>query len=230
MNILAIGAHPDDVEFGCAPLLIKEIEKGNRVKILVLSLGEAGSFGTPESRKREAEEAAAIIGAEIEFIEMGGDCKIQHNPKNSISLAKKIREFKPEIILTPDTGENQHPDHSAAGKITRDGARLARYGGLEELKDLPVHKINSLYYYVITQFFGSQPNIIMDVTSVQTKWQKAKEAHASQMKNKKYLEIIMSWSKALGSAIGVEYAIGIKTNEPVQLDVLSDITLSPRNY
>ena len=68
-KILAIGAHPDDVEFGCAPLLIKEVEKGNEVKILCLSLGEAGSSGTPEGRKQEAIDAAKIIGAEIEFLD-----------------------------------------------------------------------------------------------------------------------------------------------------------------
>jgi bacillithiol biosynthesis deacetylase BshB1 len=230
MKILAIGAHPDDIEFGCAPLLIKEIEKGNQVKIIALSLGEAGSAGTPEGRKQESIDAAKIIGADIEFLEIGGDCHIEYKPENSIALAKKIREYKPNIILAPDTNENQHPDHAAAGKIMRDASRLARYGGLSELKELPVHKIDSLYYYVITQFFGSSPNIIIDVTSVQPKWEQAMHAHKSQMQSKKYLEMIMSWSKALGSAIGTEYAVGIKSNEPVELNNLSDIILSSRNY
>lgn len=230
MNILAIGAHPDDIEFGCAPLLIKEVQKGNRVKILCLSLGEAGSNGTPEGRKQEATDAAKIIGAEIEFLDLGGDCKIENSPKNKITIAEKIREFKPNIILAPDTNENQHPDHAASGKIARDAARFARYGGMAELKNLPVHKTDNLYYYVITQFFGSAPDIIIDVTSVKDKWVQAMNAHTSQMKSKKYLEMITSWSRALGSAIGVDYAVGIKTNEPVQLGNLSDVTLSSRNY
>ena len=230
MNILAIGAHPDDVEFGCAPLLIKEAQKGNQVKILVLSLGEAGSSGTPEGRKKEAEEAAKIIGADIEFIEMGGDCNITYEPKNAILVAQKIREFKPNIVLAPDVNENQHPDHSAAGKITRDAARFARYGGLIEIKSLPPHSIDNLYYYIITQFLGSQPDILIDISNVYPKWEQAIKAHKSQMKTKKYLEMISSWSKALGSAIGVEHAVGIKTNEPVQLENLSDINLSSRNY
>ncbi|MDD4989492.1 MAG: PIG-L family deacetylase, partial [Candidatus Pacebacteria bacterium] len=66
-KILVFGAHPDDVEFGCGGLLIKEIENGSKVKIVVCSLGEAGTNGTPEGRKNEAEEAAKFIGAEIEF-------------------------------------------------------------------------------------------------------------------------------------------------------------------
>ena len=73
MKILALGAHPDDVEFGERPLLIKEKKKGNQVKIVVCSLGEAGTSGTPQGRKQEAEDAAKTIGAEIEFLEMGGD-------------------------------------------------------------------------------------------------------------------------------------------------------------
>jgi N-acetylglucosamine malate deacetylase 1 len=230
MKLLAIGAHPDDIEFGCAPLLIKEVQKGNQVKILVLSLGEAGSSGTPEGRKQESINAAKIIGAEIEFLDFGGDCHIERLPENGFALAKVIREYQPNIVITPDTNENQHPDHAMAGKITRDAVRFARYGGLEELKNLPVHKIDSLYFYVITQFFGSEPDLIIDVTSVQPQWQQAMEAHASQMQSKKYLEMIMSWSKALGSAIGTDYAVGIKTNEPVRVDNISDLTLSSRNY
>ncbi len=229
-KILAIGAHPDDIEFGCAPILIKEILKGNQVKILVLSLGEAGSSGTPEGRRQESLEAAKIIGAEIEFLEMGGDCHLEHTPENSIKMAGHIRQYKPNIILAPDTNENQHPDHSVAGKITRDGARLARYGGLAEIKKLPAHKIDSLYFYVITQFFGSSPDVVIDVTPVYQQWQKAMNAHASQMKSKKYLEMITSWSKALGSAIGTDYALGLKTNEPIRLDNISDLNLSSRNY
>ncbi|MDO8663509.1 MAG: PIG-L family deacetylase [Candidatus Wildermuthbacteria bacterium] len=230
MKILAIGAHPDDVEFGCAPILIKEAEKGNKVKIFCLSLGEAGSAGTPKERKQEAMEASKVIGAEIAFLDMGGDCHIEYTPVNSIKLAKIIREEKPNIILAPDTNENQHPDHSAAGKLTRDASRLARYGGLEELKSLAVHKIDQLYYYPITQFFGAKPNILIDVSQVHKKWTEAMECHKSQMKSKKYSEMISSWSRALGSAIGVEYAVGLKTNEPIRLDNVSDINLSSRNY
>lgn len=81
MKLLAFGAHPDDLEFGIGGLMIKEIEKGNNVKYIVCSLGEAGSAGTPEGRKQESIEAAKISGAEIEFLDFGGDCHIQYNPK-----------------------------------------------------------------------------------------------------------------------------------------------------
>ena len=71
MNILAIGPHPDDIEFGCAPILIKEVRRGNSVRMLVLSRGEAGSAGTPEGREQESRNAARLMGASIEFLDFG---------------------------------------------------------------------------------------------------------------------------------------------------------------
>src|SRR5215472_13308018 len=101
MNILAIGAHPDDVEFGCAHVLIQEVRRGNRVKLLVLSRGEAASNGTPEGREAEARAAANAMGAEIDFLEMGGDCHMRHLPENGLRIAAEIRTFQPAIVLAP---------------------------------------------------------------------------------------------------------------------------------
>ena len=99
MNILAIGPHPDDIEFGCAPILIKEMRRGNYVQLLVLSRGEAGSAGTPEGREQEARNAASLIGAAIEFLDFGGDCHLEYSPQNAFRIAAEIRKFKPQIVL-----------------------------------------------------------------------------------------------------------------------------------
>jgi bacillithiol biosynthesis deacetylase BshB1 len=227
MKILAIGPHPDDAEFGCSALLIKEVNKGNQVKILVLTKGEAGTKGTPEIREQESRDAAKIIGADIEFLEMGGDCHIEHNPKNGMLIAKHIRGYKPDILLTPQPDEDQHPDHSAAGKIARDAARFARYGGLTELKDLPTHKITALYFYAITQDFGNRPDIVVDIGDVYDQWMKTVHAHKTQMQNKNYDEL---FAMRFGVTIGVNYAQGLWVNDPIRLDGVSDITLSSRNY
>ena len=104
-KILAIGAHPDDVEFGCGGLIIKEVEHGAKVKIVVCSLGEAGTNGTPAGRKAEATAAAKAAGAEIEFISMGGDSHIENKPTNAFKLAAIIRKFKPDIVLAPSLSE-----------------------------------------------------------------------------------------------------------------------------
>src|SRR6185369_9874114 len=97
----------------------------------------------------------------------GGDCHIEHKPANIMTLAREIRRFKPDVVLAPHLGENQHPDHAMVGKTVRDAARLARYGGLQDLEDLAPHPITSLYYYTITQVFvDPPPQLVIDVSAV----------------------------------------------------------------
>jgi LmbE family N-acetylglucosaminyl deacetylase len=229
MNVLAVGAHPDDIEFGCAHLLIQEARRGNRVKNLVLSRGEAGSSGTPEGREAEAQAAAKKIGAEIEFLDFGGDCHMEQTPANALRIAAEIRRFQPVIVLAPHTAENQHPDHPVVGKLTRDACRLARYGGIEELKGAPAHAVAGLYYYAITQEFGT-PDILIDISGVATEWQTAMECHHSQMKTRGYAELRMAGARRLGLSIGVEYAAGLYVNDPVRVEALSDLSLSSRYF
>jgi N-acetylglucosamine malate deacetylase 1 len=230
MRILAVGAHPDDVEFGCAPILIREVQNGHEARILVTSKGEAASAGEPEERAQEARDAARIIGAAIQFLELGGDCHIEDNPANAITLAREIRRVKPEVILAPYLGENQHPDHAAVGKIVRDAARLARYGGLQDLEDLAPHPITSLYYYTITQVLVAPPELVMDVTGAREAWEAAIQCHKSQMRTRNYLDLVMSRARTLGAAVGVEYAVGLWLNDPVRVGSLGDLPLSSRYF
>jgi bacillithiol biosynthesis deacetylase BshB1 len=230
MKILAIGAHPDDVEFGCGALMIKEAQKGSQIKYVTCSLGEAGSNGTPEGRKREAEEAAKMVGADIEFLDFGGDCHIEYKPQNAFALAKIIREFKPNAVLTQQLKDNQHPDHAAIAKLVRDACRMARFGGLREIKNLPTHRIDGLYYFSSSADFDGQPDILIDVTDYFEKWQQTMSCHKSQMKTTDYLELANTKTAALGRSIGIKYAVGLWKNDPIRLDSISDITLSSRNY
>ena len=230
MKILAVGAHPDDVEFGCAPLLIKEARAGHEIRILVTSKGEAASAGTPEQRAEESRAAAKIIGAEIEFLDLGGDCNIAYTPANAIPFAREIRTFRPDVLLVPHLGENQHPDHVAVGKLARDAARFARYGGLSQLLALPSHQIRSLYFYAITQVYVEPPQIVIDVSPVFAEWQAAIQCHASQMKTRAYPDLVTARSRAWGAAIGVEYAIGLWPNDPVRVNSLSELPLSSRHF
>lgn len=230
MKILAVGAHPDDLEFGCGSLLAKEAKLKNEIKILVLSKGEAGTMGTPESRQKESEMAAKLLGAEIEFLDLGGDCKIENTPQNGLKLARIIRQFKPEIILAPHTDENQHPDHAAAGKLMRDAARFARYGGLSEIKDVQVHKITALYFYPVTQDFAAPVDVVVDTTEAYEDWLKLIRCHTSQLSGKDYESLVTARAKALGTAIGTSCAQGLWLNDPMRLNSLGDINLSSRNY
>jgi bacillithiol biosynthesis deacetylase BshB1 len=230
MRILAVGAHPDDVEFGCAPVLIQEVRRGHEVRILVTSKGEAASSGTPAERAQEARDAARIIGAAIHFIDLGGDCNIQYTPANAMAVAREIRQFRPDCVLAPHPGENQHPDHSVVGRLTRDAARLARYGGLAQLQELPPHPIASLYFYAITQVFVDPPPVVIDVSPVYADWQTAIACHQSQMHTRAYPGLVTARARTLGAAIGVDYAVGLWPNDPVRIASLADLPLSARYF
>ncbi len=232
MTILCIGAHPDDVEFGCGGLIIKEAQKGSQIKIVVCSLGEAGSSGTPEERKQEAIEAAKISRVDdITFIDLGGDSKIENKPENTFKIAKIIREFKPDIVLAPEMQINQHPDHYIVSRLTHTACRVARYGGLAELKDLATHSISSLYFYPSrAEMAREKPNIIIDVSEQYNTWAKAMEAHKTQMKTKAYVNLVTTKAAAWGASFGVNYAMGLWTNDPIRVDHISDLSLSSRNY
>jgi bacillithiol biosynthesis deacetylase BshB1 len=229
-KLLAIGAHPDDVEFGCAAILINEIRRGGVVKIWVLSKGEAGSNGTPEIREAEARRAAELIGAEVEFADFGGDCHIEYTPANTIRVAREIRSFRPDIVLAPHTSEDQHPDHARVGKLVRDAARLARYRGLQELQTQPAHAIANLYYYAVTREFGMRPDLIIDISEARDLWEQAMRCHESQAKSKQYVEMRLAATRSLGHQAGVEYAMSLYLNDPVLLEHISSLTLSSRNY
>jgi N-acetylglucosamine malate deacetylase 1 len=229
VNILAIGPHPDDLEFGCAPILIKEVRQGNQVRMQVLSRGEAGSAGTPELREDESRAAARLIGGTLDFLDFGGDCHIEYTPQNAFKIAAEIRKFKPQIVLAPHPQENQHPDHAVVGKLVRDACRFARYGGLEELKPMPVHRVANLFFYNITQHL-QKPDIVVDVSDVLAEWEAVMNCHASQVLSKGYIDLQKTGARLLGLTIGTEYAVGLFANEPLRLETISALTLSSRNF
>jgi LmbE family N-acetylglucosaminyl deacetylase len=230
VNLLAVGAHPDDIEFGCAPVLIKEVRKGSQVQLLVLSRGEAGSAGTPDIRAREARNAAARMGAGIDFLDLGGDCHLEYQPANSFRIGSEIRRLRPNIVLAPHPDENQHPDHAVAGRLVRDACRLARYGGLEELNAWPVHRVDSLFFYNITSHMGAAPDIVIGIADVMAEWEALMNCHESQVLSKGYIELQISAARLLGLATGSEYAAGLFANDPVRVDALSDLMLSARSF
>jgi LmbE family N-acetylglucosaminyl deacetylase len=230
VKILAFGPHPDDIEFGCAPVLIQEIERGSQVRILVLSRGEAGTSGTPEGREQEARAAAKLMGAEIDFLDFGGDCHIEQRPENAIRLAGEIRKERPDIVLAPNPAENQHPDHVAVSHLVRDACRLARYGGLAEIRSLAPHKIGTLLFYNITAHLGRTPDLVIDVSGVAAKWEAVMRCHASQVSAKSYLDLQMTAARALGLVIGTDMAIGLFANDPIRIEDLSAVARSGREF
>ncbi len=230
VTILAVGAHPDDIEFGCGALLLLERQAGNAVKLLVLSRGEAASSGTPEEREQESRAAAAQLGAAIEFLDFRGDCYLEYTPQNAVRLAAEIRRAQPAIVLAPHPEANQHPDHAAAGSLVRDACRFARYAGLVDLLTLPPHKVGQLYYYDITRHGVRPPDLVVDVSAVAPAWQQLMECHASQMRTRRYAELQLAAAHLLGLSIGVEHACGVYANDPVRVERLSSLALSARHF
>ena len=107
---------------------------GGTAHFVVCSRGESATHGTPAERTAEAKKAAALLGATLEFIELDGDASLEVKAAHAIRLAAIIRRVRPGVVLAPSLVENQHPDHSRLGRLVRDAARLARYGGVKKLQ------------------------------------------------------------------------------------------------
>ena len=109
--LLAFGAHPDDIEFGCGGVIACETQAGRKAHLVICSRGEAGTHGTPKQRTAEAKKAAALLGATVEFLELDGDSHLEVRAAHAIKLAGIIRRVRPSAVLAPSLVENQHPDH-----------------------------------------------------------------------------------------------------------------------
>ncbi|RUA09929.1 MAG: bacillithiol biosynthesis deacetylase BshB1, partial [Flavobacteriia bacterium] len=110
LDILAVGAHPDDVELGCGATLAKEISLGKKVGILDLTRGELGTRGSAEIRKKEAEKAAKILGVEVRENMAFADGFFVNDQEHQLKLVEIIRKYQPEIVLC-NAVDDRHPDH-----------------------------------------------------------------------------------------------------------------------
>jgi len=232
--LLIFGAHPDDIEFGCGGVIACETRDGRKAHSVVCSLGEAGTNGTPEQRAAETKEAAALLGATIEFIELDGDSHLEIRAAHSIRLAEIIRQIRPATVLAPTCAENQHPDHSRLGQLVRDAARLARYGGLEELREQKAHAIEQLFFYAVTP--EGEPRditpILIDVSApeIVSAWTAAMNAHASQAQSRNYVELQLTRARLLGARAGLEYAIALFPNDPLVFESLAHAGKGARHF
>ncbi|MGH7942062.1 MAG: PIG-L family deacetylase, partial [Limisphaerales bacterium] len=232
--LLAFGAHPDDIEFACGGVIAKETRAGRAAHFVVCSRGESASHGTPKQRVAEAKKAAAILGATVEFLDLGGDAHLEIRAAHTIKLAAIIRRHRPGIVLAPSLAENQHPDHWRLGQISRDACRLARYGGIRELRKAPRHAIEQLFYYAVTaeaEPAGISP-VLVDVSAPETliSWRSAMQAHASQMAARDYVDLQITRAHLHGLRAGTDYAIALFPNDPLVLDWLAQLARSARQF
>jgi LmbE family N-acetylglucosaminyl deacetylase len=231
--LLAFGAHPDDIEFGCGGVIASETHAGRRAHFVVCSRGEAGSHGTPKQRVAEARKSAGLLGATIEFIQLDGDAHLGLRAAHAIQLAEIIRRVCPGTVLAPSLVENQHPDHWRLGSLVRDAARLARYGGLKELHS-PPHTIQQLFYYAVTP--EAEPTditpIFIDISGPEfvNVWTAAMKAHATQVSARNYIELQLVRARLLGARTGVDHAIALFPNEPLLFGSLAQTGVGARRF
>ena len=232
--LFVFGAHPDDIEFGCGGIVALETSLGRAAHLVVCSRGEAGSNGTPVQRVAEAQKAAKALGASIEFIELDGDAHLELKAQHAITLAGILRRVKPGIVLVPSLVENQHQDHWRLGKLVRDASRLARFGGLAELRDLAPHVIGQLMFYAISP--EAEPAdispFLVDVSApeIVAAWTASMEAHASQMATRNYSELQLTRARANGLRAGVGHAIALFPNDPPVIGSLSQLGRGARRF
>lgn len=232
--LLIFGAHPDDIEYGCGAVAAIEASAGRKVHFVVCSRGEAGTNGTPEQREAESTEAAKILGASIEFLELDGDAHLEMRVAHSIKFAEIIRRVRPGTILATTCMENQHPDHSRLGQLVRDAARIARYGGMKELIELEPHAVEQLFYYAVTP--DAVPRdinpIYIDVSApdVMSAWTAAMNSHQSQSATRNYIDLQLTRARLLGAQAGVEHAIALYPNDPLVFKSLAQTGKGARQF
>jgi LmbE family N-acetylglucosaminyl deacetylase len=161
MNVLAIGAHPDDIEYGCAGTLIKYAERGHRIYLLILTHGEEGGGGS--ERKLEQYTAAGIMSADDIFWGGYRDTRVPLDKALIDRIEEVIQEVKPHLILV-NYGDDTHQDHRILTQATMSATRYVR---------------NVLFFEVpTTQNFN--PQIFVDISDTLDRKAEALEAHASQ--------------------------------------------------
>lgn len=230
--LLVFGAHPDDVEFGVGGVLAVEAARGRAIHLVIGSRGEAATSGTPEQRETEARAGAAVLGATVEFLDLGGDAHFVATQERTLAIAAIIRRVRPGVVMAPTVVADQHPDHAVLGRMVRDAARLARYGGVEELKPEAAHAVGSILHYAITteaEPVGEVP-VVIDVSAVVARWTEAMRAHGSQAATRNYVDLQLARARVLGLRGGVEHAIALWPADPLVFDGLDALARGARRF
>jgi bacillithiol biosynthesis deacetylase BshB1 len=160
LEILAIAAHPDDVEQTCGGTLIKMAEKGYRTGVLDLTAGDMGTRGTPEQRLEEAAEAAKILLASLRENLRFPDARLENTISARMTLAVKIREMRPRVVVLP-YWEGRHPDHYRASELGYEACFLAGLKKLDEYSE--PHRPYKILYSSI--YANVTPSFVVDISA-----------------------------------------------------------------
>ena len=236
IDILAIGAHPDDVELGCAGTIAKEISKGKKIGIVDLTKGELGTRGDASIRDTESKDAANLLGVEFRENLNFSDCFFTNDKKHQLKLVEVIRKYKPDIIIC-NAVKDRHIDHSKAAKLVTDACFLSGLKKIETTCDSisqdPWRPVN-VYHYI--QWNNNAPDFVVDISDFIKNKLDAVMCYKSQFYNpndssedtpistKNFLESIQYRARDLGRVAGVEYAEGFNTLRVPIVDSISDLS------
>jgi len=213
LDLLAIAAHPDDVELTCGGTLLKMAQLGYATGILDLTAGEMGTRGTPETRAKEAAKAGKLLGVKWRGTLGVPDSDVQPSRQHKLRLASVIRELRPKTVILP-YWEARHPDHYHASTLGYEGCFLAG------LKQLPIEGEAYRPFKIIysTAYADVRPTFVVDITAQYERRRRAILAFASQFrppkgekKSKVHLAIdrledeMNQLARHYGQMIGVRY-------------------------
>ena len=235
LDILAFGAHPDDVELGCGGTIAKEVSLGKKVGIVDLTRGELGTRGSVEIRNQESANAAKILGVSIrENLDMR-DGFFVNDEKHQLEIIKMIRKYQPEIVIC-NAIDDRHIDHGKGSKLVSDACFLSGLMKIETIADgkkQEAWRPKLVYHYI--QWKNIEPDFVVDITGFTEKKIAAILAYGSQFYNansdepetpiatKNFLESLNYRAQDLGRLIGTDYAEGFTVERYLAVNSLGDL-------
>ena len=235
LDILAIGAHPDDVELGCGATIAKEISLGKKVGIIDLTRGELGTRGSAEIRDQEAADSAKILGVVVRESLKFSDGFFVNDKKHQLEVIKMIRKYQPEIVLC-NAIQDRHIDHGKGSKLVSDACFLSGLRKVEtdyEGKSQKEWRPKRVYHYI--QWENLKPEFVVDVTGFIDVKMDAVKAFSSQfydskskepvspITSKNFIDSIKYRAQDLGRLIGTEYGEGFTVERYVAVKSLDDL-------
>ena len=232
LDILAFGAHPDDVELSCSGIILKNTTIGKKVGLIDLTKGELGTRGTPAIREKEAKASAKILGVLFRENLKMEDGFFQNDKKHLLKVIQKIRQYQPDVVLA-NALEDRHPDHGRAAKLVADACFLS---GLVKIvtkqngKKQEVWRPKAVYHYI--QYRKLKADIAIDITPFIEKKMESIYAFSSQFYNpdskepstlisqKDFFEYIKTREREYGQLLGVRYAEGFNVMPEYRGEVL----------
>ncbi len=228
INILAIGAHPDDVELSCAGTLLVHQKRGFTTGIIDLTRGEMGTRGTPEQRQEEATASAKILGLTARENLGLDDSFFENNKENQLKMVQMIRKYQPDFVIST-AQYDRHPDHGRAALLTEEACFLSGLkkvetfsGSGEEQKPWRPKRLFSAI-----QSTSLTPDFFVDISEVMEERMQAIRAYKSQffdpnskepqtyISRPEFMEMISARAQEYGHRIQVKYAEGFRTKHPL---------------